>query len=578
MRFLENVGDAELCRLYQTAGWSIYPSLYEGFGFPILDSLRHGTPVLSSFTSSMAEFDHPGVFFFDPHDLASVDRAWQRFEEATPPTISRARLDELYSWDRVARAVLDAHAQSISAFLGARSSARAARCIEHEFSGVQLVSAGAGSLVPFSPGPASTTASRVRQHAGPRIGIGLFGTQTASPNRGIGRFSRSLVTALLTRDDDMGASAPGRASYVLYGWRGLPTERIPAAPNAVVRTARARRHSGRANFDRRTCALVATNPDGLDALLLVNALGMAPACDLPAQPSNGMKLAAMIYELMPVVLDDDCPSGLPVNERMKRHFENLGRLASYDALLAVSEPARRDLVSILRVSPDRIVNIGTASDARFFVPDRSDPIPSESRALFQKLGITGPFVLSVGSMDDQHRDSLRTTIEAFAMLPVELRTAHQLVCTYALSSEARERVRRCAVDRGIADRLVITDRLADKALRLLYQRCAAFVSVTSYEELGMPVLEAMSCRAPVVAGKSAAQLELIGDAGLYFNVTDATELADRLITVLGDSAQARQLGERGLVQAARFRWNHTADKVLDVLTGSHAAERACAFS
>ena len=112
VRFLKNVSDAELCRLYQMAGWSIYPSRYEGFGFPILDSLRHGTPVLASCTSSMAEFDHPGVFFFDPNDPGTLDRAWQRLQETEQPTISRARLDELYSWDRVARTILDAYARS----------------------------------------------------------------------------------------------------------------------------------------------------------------------------------------------------------------------------------------------------------------------------------------------------------------------------------------------------------------------------------------------------------------------------------------------------------------------------------
>ena len=81
VRFLNNVSDAELCRLYQMAGWSIYPSRYEGFGFPVLDSLRHGTPVLASGTSSMAEFNHPGVFFFNPDDPGTLDRAWQQLQE-----------------------------------------------------------------------------------------------------------------------------------------------------------------------------------------------------------------------------------------------------------------------------------------------------------------------------------------------------------------------------------------------------------------------------------------------------------------------------------------------------------------
>jgi hypothetical protein len=212
------------------------------------------------------------------------------------------------------------------------------------------------------------------------------------------------------------------------------------------------------------------------------------------------------------------------------------------------------------------------------VPDRSDPMPAEPRALFQKLGITGPFILSVGSMEYQRRDNLWVLIDAFAKLPVELRQTHQLVLTYALSSEDRKHVRRSALDRGVADQFVITDRLADKALRALYQRCAAFVSLTSYEELGLPILEAMHCGAPVVVGNTEAQIEVIGDAGLIFNVTDAAALSIRLVEVLNDSAWARRLGEQALVQAGRFHWNKTADAVLDVLTRANAANAAYGFA
>ena len=77
----------------------------------------------------------------------------------------------------------------------------------------------------------------------------------------------------------------------------------------------------------------------------------------------------------------------------------MNRLRSYDALLAISEATRRDILSLLGLSPDRVVTIGTASDGRFFVPDRTDPMPAESRALLHALGITRPFVFSVGAVD-----------------------------------------------------------------------------------------------------------------------------------------------------------------------------------
>ena len=107
VRFLGVVSDAELCRLYRTVGWSIYPSLYEGFGFPVLDSLRHGTPVLTSFNSSLREFDSKGLYFFDPCDLSTVDDAWRQFEAEAPVEIAREPLERLYSWDNVARVLLE---------------------------------------------------------------------------------------------------------------------------------------------------------------------------------------------------------------------------------------------------------------------------------------------------------------------------------------------------------------------------------------------------------------------------------------------------------------------------------------
>ncbi len=107
IRLLGVVSDKQLCELFQTAGWSVYPSLYEGFGFPVLDALRHGVPVLSSCYSSLREFAHHGVHFFDPHDAATLDQAWTECRAAGPNLASKPQLDEQYNWDRVARAILD---------------------------------------------------------------------------------------------------------------------------------------------------------------------------------------------------------------------------------------------------------------------------------------------------------------------------------------------------------------------------------------------------------------------------------------------------------------------------------------
>lgn len=107
VRFLGQVPDAKLCRLYQEATFTVYPSLYEGFGFPVLDSLRHGAPVLTSGNSSLQEFEGPGVHFFDPWEVTTLDDACRELL-ATSGGFSRPDLDQQFSWDAMARTVLDA--------------------------------------------------------------------------------------------------------------------------------------------------------------------------------------------------------------------------------------------------------------------------------------------------------------------------------------------------------------------------------------------------------------------------------------------------------------------------------------
>jgi hypothetical protein len=104
-RFAGEVGDAELCALYRRATFTICASLYEGFGFPVLDSLLHGAPVACSFNSSLKEFAGPGVFPFDAGDPGSLDAAVRRLL-AAPRDCERADLRETCSWQRTAAAVL----------------------------------------------------------------------------------------------------------------------------------------------------------------------------------------------------------------------------------------------------------------------------------------------------------------------------------------------------------------------------------------------------------------------------------------------------------------------------------------
>lgn len=111
IRFLGFVADAELPDLYRAAGAFVYPSLYEGFGFPPVEAMACGCPVISSTRGALAEVVADAAECIDPLDVPDLDTALRTL--ATDETRRRQLVAaglanaQRYRWDHCARATLD---------------------------------------------------------------------------------------------------------------------------------------------------------------------------------------------------------------------------------------------------------------------------------------------------------------------------------------------------------------------------------------------------------------------------------------------------------------------------------------
>lgn len=91
VRLLDYAPDADLPGLYSGAAALVYPSLYEGFGFPVLEAMACGTPVICANTSSLPELVGEAALQVNPLEVAEISTAMQRV--LTDPTL-RASLVE----------------------------------------------------------------------------------------------------------------------------------------------------------------------------------------------------------------------------------------------------------------------------------------------------------------------------------------------------------------------------------------------------------------------------------------------------------------------------------------------------
>lgn len=98
------VSDEILAEAYAGAKLLVYPSLNEGFGFPPLEAMSVGCPVLASHVSSIPEVCQDAPFYFDPLDQGSFERALLQAsgdEEARTRAIERGtEVAAQYSWER----------------------------------------------------------------------------------------------------------------------------------------------------------------------------------------------------------------------------------------------------------------------------------------------------------------------------------------------------------------------------------------------------------------------------------------------------------------------------------------------
>lgn len=113
VRFLDFVEEKDLVGLYYGADIFIYPSLYEGFGLPVLEAMYCGIPVITSKTTSLPEVAGEGALLIDP---LSVDAMAGAMDTLSRDRTLRARLIEkgkkraaLFTGEKLARETLDAY-------------------------------------------------------------------------------------------------------------------------------------------------------------------------------------------------------------------------------------------------------------------------------------------------------------------------------------------------------------------------------------------------------------------------------------------------------------------------------------
>lgn len=120
---------------------------------------------------------------------------------------------------------------------------------------------------------------------------------------------------------------------------------------------------------------------------------------------------------------------------------------------------------------------------------------------------------------------------------------------------------RTAGELGLGQELIFTGYIEDGEVPVLMGGAMAFCFPSLYEGFGMPVLEAMACGTPVLTSARSAMGEVAGDAAVYADPEDISDISSKLRMLYGSRELRSQCREKGLERAKGYTWENAARRL-----------------
>lgn len=368
--------------------------------------------------------------------------------------------------------------------------------------------------------------------------IGYDAKRAVSNGTGLGNYCRTLLNDLGTIDttDSFRLYVPDLGRDDLRSQLDMPRNMSFVTPaNKLVKPLRSLwRIKGIVNDLKR---------DGVDiyhGLTGELPLGLSEA---------GIKSVVTIHDLIFM----RCPEYYnPVDVAIyKWKFRNTCKQA--DRIIAISECTRRDIMELGEIDDSRIDVVYQSCDTRF----RQQVSPEQKQDVRARYSLPKRYVLFVGTIEERKNALLAAQALPYLSDDIHLvLVGRQTAYAKTITSFARQN--------GLANRIHMLSGVPTSDLYAIYQQAECFVYPSRYEGFGIPVIEAIQSRLPVIACTGSCLEEAGGPDNVYVDPDEPQEMAMAIKSITDNPDAARQIVTRSLDYIRRFENGNVAQEMLNV--------------
>lgn len=259
--------------------------------------------------------------------------------------------------------------------------------------------------------------------------------------------------------------------------------------------------------------------------------------------------ATILYDLIPYIFQDHYLSNEEVkiwyHKKLKLFFES-------DIIFAISQSAKEDIINFLGIEEEKVINISGAIDKNKFYK-----LNNIDYNVLRKLNIIKPFILYTGGID--FRKNIESSIIAFSKINKNLLNKYQYVIVCKITEQEKKYFENLLKKYNLENKVIFTGFISDEELNILYNTCDLFIFPSIYEGFGLPVLEAMSCRALVCCSNTSSLPEIVQDNNLMFNPTDTDDIKNKIEYLLNLPEKKKEEIKNELYNKAQnFSWDKSA--------------------
>lgn len=244
-----------------------------------------------------------------------------------------------------------------------------------------------------------------------------------------------------------------------------------------------------------------------------------------------------------------------IGKYLRYYFPKFARKAEH--ILTVSEYSKNDICKTYSIPHDKVTVSWNGASECF------EPIgENEKLNVEQQYADGNPYFLFVGALHP--RKNVNRLIQAFSQIKSkEPNNNYKLVIVGEELFSSSMNLDR--ISDKIRNEIYFTGHLSIEALAKVMAAATVFTFVPYFEGFGIPLVEAMKCGTPILAGNKTSLPEVAGDAAIYCDPFSVTDIAEKLSIISSDDTLRSELSAKGLERSRIFSWDHSASKVWQVI-------------